>query len=222
MRRALVGGVGLGFGAVALFLVLAMTPRRASVAMSEKMAQVHSLSEALAKQTTTALASATAPHNDEHKKALEANVPWAPSRESQRLDPNDPRSKPSVFAWLWKASDPMPVVHTNQLTGNGTTAVGNGGGNSTGAESVEQANKENQDAAKKDLALSQDKEMRFFALWTVSILLVLGVGLCSIKYARSILGGSSSPMGPPGQGQQRGPPQEGGYGAVGGGGYPPG
>jgi len=191
------------------------------VVMAEKMAVVHSLSAALARQTTTALASATAPHSDEHKKALEANVPWAPSRESQRLDPNDPRSKPSVFAWLWKASDPVPVVHTNQLTGNGTATAKSGGGNSTGAESVEQANKENQDAAKKDLELSQDKEMRFFALWTVSILVVLGVGLCSIKYARTILGGGASPMGPPGQGQQRGQPQEGGYGAVGGG-YPPG
>jgi len=148
-------------------------------------------------------------------------MPWAPSRESQRLDPNDPRSKPSVFAWLWKASDPMPVVHTSQvLTGNGTAS--GGGNSSSGAESVSEANKENQDAAKKDLELSQDKEMRFFALWTVSILVVLGVGLCSIKYARTILGGgSASPMGPPGGGQQRSQPHEGGYGAVGGG-YPPG
>lgn len=81
------------------------------------------------------------------------------------------------------------------LAGNGTET--SGGSNITDAVSVEEASKENSATAKKELELSQDKEMRFFAVWTIAILVVLGVGLCSIKYARSILGGESLKRPPP-------------------------
>jgi hypothetical protein len=63
-----------------------------------------------------------------------------------------------VFAWLWKASDPVPINtgDSQVLAGNGTEAEG-GGTNVTEAVSVKEAAKENHDAAKKELALSQDK-----------------------------------------------------------------
>jgi len=201
-------------------IVVAFTPSDAEISAGEKelkskMVTVHHLGETLASKSIETKSE----KKDAATAAESASVPWAPSTESQRLSPQDPRSKPSVFAWLWKASDPVPINTGNSqvLAGNGTEAEG-GSTNVTEAVSVEEAAKENHDAAKKELALSQDKEMRFFAIWTVAILVVLGVGLCSIKYARSILGGAQQRPPPPRPPQ--GMDNQGSYGAVGAG-YPP-
>jgi len=155
-------------------------------------------------------------------RGAEAGVVGAAGHQELAATKGDPRAEQrGKFGWLFKdaysAKDKKEKEEASmmRLQNNGTEGTeGSEEDEAEASDAVAQIKAKAKSDEAKALEFSKGQEGIFIGGLLLSVIIVFGMVLCCIKYARTMLGGDSLLKRPPQQQQQGGP---GGYGAMPGG-----